>query len=186
MLETIAVETNRKKRTKCCDNFQATCIAKINNFIRLCFLRDVYKSNMESIEKLFSEEHLRSIFRRTMTFTRFKTLRRMLRFDKRNTRNARLCSNNLAGFCFLFNSLASNSQSCYLVVSTVTVEQLGLYSFRNRCRNIPSKPAKYALKFWSVNDPASAVTQLMILPEFVNAPEKAKHGKVVCLVSMLF
>ena len=66
MLETIAAETNREERTECRDNFQATSIAKINNFIRLCLLHDIYKGNMESIEKLSSEEHLRPIFCRTI------------------------------------------------------------------------------------------------------------------------
>ena len=66
MLETIAAEKNREERMECRDNFQATSIAKINDFIRLCLLHDIYKNYMESIEKLFSEEHLRPIFCRTM------------------------------------------------------------------------------------------------------------------------
>ena len=110
-----------------------------------------------------------------MTLTKFKTPRRMLRFDKRSTWNVRLRSDKLAGFCFL-NSLVNNLQSCYLVGPTVTVdEQLGIYSFRERCRYIPSKPARYALKFWLVNDSASAVTQLIILLDFANVHSKGRN-----------
>ena len=111
-----------------------------------------------------------------MALTSFKTLRRMLRFDKRNTWNARLRSDKLAGFWFLLHSLFNNLQSCYLVGPTVTVdEQLGIYSFRERSRYIPSKPARYALKFWSVNDSASAVTQLIILFDFANVHSKGQN-----------
>ena len=63
MLETIALEINCEERNKVKgDNFQATSIAEINNYKRLCLLCHVYKSNMESIEKVFSKEHLRPSF----------------------------------------------------------------------------------------------------------------------------
>ena len=100
----------------------------------------------------------------------------MLRFDKCNTRNARVRSNKLAGFCFLLNSLVTIYRVISLWDQPVTVnEQLGLYSFRERCRYIPSKPARYWLKFWSVSDSASAVTQLMILLEFANVHRKMQN-----------
>ena len=53
MFETIAAETNREERTECGENFRATSIAEINDFIRLCLLHGIHKGNMESIEKLF-------------------------------------------------------------------------------------------------------------------------------------
>ena len=93
-----------------------------------------------------------------MTLTRFKTLKRMLRFDNRNTMNARLHGDKLAAVRLL-NGLVNDHQSCYLPGSTAT-EDKQLFPFRGRCmyfQCIPSKPVvKYGLKFWSVNDSATA------------------------------
>ena len=97
-VEAIAIEVNHEGGMVLVygDNFQATFIADIKAFVELCLLCGVYESHMESIEELFSEEHGGPIFHKTMTLTRFKMLRQMLRFDNRITRNARLHSDRFA------------------------------------------------------------------------------------------
>ena len=124
----------------------------------MCLVCGVNKSHIESIEKLFSEDDGRPIFRKTMILTRFKTLRRMLKFNNLNASNSRLSSNKLVAVCLLLNNLLNNSQSCYLPGQAATVDDQ-LYPFQGRCRYIQyflSKTAKCRLKFWSCNRSATA------------------------------
>ena len=157
MIDTLVFETNREGRAVRGEDFLRTNYEEMKAYIGLCILRSVYKGHLESIDELFDEEHGRSIFRKTMTLTRFKELRRFLRFDNRATRASRLQRDKLAAVRLLLDGL-THSQQCYLLGETITIDEQ-LYSFRGRCRfiqYIPSKPAKYGLKFWCLNDSTSA------------------------------
>lgn len=153
MVDTMIAETNREaERVK--EAWTPTTRTEMASFIGLCILRGVYKGHSESIDELWSAEHGRVIFAKTMSLTRFKDIRRFLRFDNRETRNGRLMRDKLAAVRMLLDGLVQNSQSCYIPTETVTVDEQ-LYPYRGRCRYIqyiPSKPAKYGLKFWSLND----------------------------------
>ena len=158
MIETLVVETNREGHLKHGEAFQPTSIVEMRAYIGLCILRGVYKGHLESVDELFSEEHGRLIFRKTMTLSRFKLLRRHLRFDNRATRNARLQRDKLAAVRLLLDGLTNNSQKCYFPGPAITIDEQ-LYPYRGRCKfvqYIPSKPAKYGLKFWSLNDSQTA------------------------------
>ena len=66
----------------------------------------------------------------------------------------RIARDNLAAVRLLLDCFVRNSQLCYNHSEAVTVDEQ-LYSFRSRCRFIqymPSKPAKYGLKFWILAD----------------------------------
>ena len=96
----------------------------------MCLVCGVNKSHIESIEKLFSEDDGRPIFRKTMILTRFKTLRRMLKFDNLNASNSRLSSNKLVAVCLLFNNLLNNSQSFYLPGQAATAGIFSIFFLR--------------------------------------------------------
>ena len=54
--------------------------------------------------------------------------------------------------CLLLDGLTNNSQKCYFPGPTVTIDEQ-IYPYRGRCKFVqfvPSKPAKYGLKFWSL------------------------------------
>ncbi|PAA53757.1 hypothetical protein BOX15_Mlig004292g1 [Macrostomum lignano] len=158
MVDTIVVETNREATRVLGQAWLPTTRVEMYGYIGLCFLRGVFKGNMESIEELWSADCGRKIFAETMSLSRFKSLLRFLRFDNRETRAARLQRDKLAAVRLLLDGLVSNSQRSYVPSGAVTVDEQ-LFPYRGRCRYIqymPMKPAKYGLKFWCLNDAANA------------------------------
>ena len=94
------------------------------------------------------------IFSQTMSVNRFEEIRRALRFDNPRTRQGGQIRNKLAAVRLLIDGFIENSQSSYVHTECVTVDEQ-LYPFRGRCRYVqymPSKPAKYGLKFWILGD----------------------------------
>ena len=70
---------------------------------------------------------------------------------------ARFRNDRIAATRPLLDSLVTNSQKCYIHNECVTVDE-ELYPFRGRCSYIqymPSKPARYGLKFWVLADAQS-------------------------------
>lgn len=154
MVETIVAETNREGIRVSSDNWKTTSKAEVEAFLGLCILRGVYRGNMESLEELWSEENGRTIFRQTMPLYRFRQLQRNLRFDNKETRCARLARDKLAANRLLLDGFVHNSQACFFPNGHVTIDEQ-LYPFRGRCPHIqyiPSKPARYGLKFWILAD----------------------------------
>ena len=127
---------------------------ELDAYISLCILRNVYKGKDEDLRELWNPVSGRPIFRDTMSINRFEEIRRMLRFDNRATRIASLRNDKLAANRLLLDGLVANSQKSYVHSECVTVNK-ELYPFRGRCPHIqymPSKPAKYGLKFWVLAD----------------------------------
>ena len=95
--------------------------------------------------------HETTNFSQTMFVNRFEEIRR---FDNPATRSGRIARENLAAVRLLLDSFVRNSQICYNHSEAVIVDEQ-LYPFRGHCRFIqymPSKPAKYGLKFWFLAD----------------------------------
>ena len=97
------------------------------------------------------------MFGNTTALHRFEDIRRMLRFDSKAMRIARLWKDQIASPRLLLDGVITNSQKCYIHNECLTVDE-ELYQFTGRCPCIqcmPSKPAKYALKFWMLADAKS-------------------------------
>lgn len=154
MMETILTETNRQGRRTHGVNYQAIDLIELKSFIGLLILRGVYRAAGESTEELWSPEHGRPVFGRTMGLNRFKLIRGILRFDNVETRQGRLARDRLAAVRLLLDSFVNNCQRAYVPGESLTIDEQ-LYPYRGRCRYIqymPSKPAKYGLKFWLACD----------------------------------
>lgn len=147
MVETVLKETNRRGKTIKRALWTDATLEEMLAFIGLLYLRGVYRSNMESTEELWSREHGRPIFQKTMTHARFKELRNMLRFDNPETRAARQLRDKLAAIRLLLDGFTSNCQRSYVPGAFLTVDE-ELYPFRGRCafkQYMPSKPSRYGL-----------------------------------------
>ena len=159
MMETIIVETNRYAYKVKGNRWKAVDQQELKTFIGLCILRGVYRAHGECLNELWSVEHGRKIFRQTMSLNRFKEIQSSLRFDNPETRQSRQRNDKLAAIRLILDSFTQNSQKCYMPGEAgVTIDEQ-LYPFRGRCRfiqYIPSKPAKYGLKFWALNDSATS------------------------------
>lgn len=157
MARSIVISTNLQRRKEKGDDFREINIDEFWAYLGLMILRGVYRSSGESVEELWSKTDGRAVFPATMPLSTFTEIRRTLRFDNTNTRQARLRNDKLAANRLLLNGFNANSKATYVLSDCVTIDEQ-LYSFRGRCRYvqyIPSKPAKYGLKFWLLCDSSS-------------------------------
>ena len=154
MVETIVVSTNMEGVKQKGAIWKVVTRTELWAFIGLMISRGVYRSSGESIEELWSKSCGRPIFSATMTLQRFVEIKRMLRFDNKDSRNARLRNDKMAANRILLDGFNSNAKAAYRLGECVTIDEQ-LYPFRGRCRYvqyIPSNPAKYGLKFWLLCD----------------------------------
>lgn len=89
-----------------------------------------------------------------MSFNRFKQLTTYVRFDNANTREERLKDSKSAAIDVVWLLLMDNLAKAYTPGGEVTVDEQ-LFPYRGRTRftqYIPSKPAKYGIKFWWICD----------------------------------
>lgn len=123
-------------------------------FIGLLILVGLYKGQDEPISNLWSIEHGRDIFRKSMARDRFTTLTRCIRFDDAASRRQRRNTDKLSPIRELMEMRVESLQSCYTPYENVTVDEQ-LVTFRGRCpfkQYIPSKPGKYGINIWVMCD----------------------------------
>ena len=103
---------------------------------------------------LWSIEHGRDIFRKSMARDRFTTLTRCIRFDDAASRRQRQNTDKLSPIRELMEMWVESLQRCYTPYENVTVDEQ-LVTFRGRCpfkQYIPSKPGKYGINIWVMCD----------------------------------
>lgn len=103
---------------------------------------------------MWSEQNGRPKLRATMPLKRFKTFLASARFDDKSTRTVRQQADKLAAITELFDAFVEKSNSLYNPSPFVCVDET-LVGFRGRCSfrvYIPSKPARYGIKVWSLCD----------------------------------
>ena len=87
MFELIASCTNIEASRKVEDWTNVT-IEEMHAFIGLLILRGVYKATGENTEELWSADG-RAVFGQTVSYNRFRLIRRFLRFDDKSTHHTR-------------------------------------------------------------------------------------------------
>ena len=135
-------------------DWKTLVLEELQAYIGLCILRGVYKSKNQAVRQLWNPLFGPPIFSKTMSVNRFEQIRGALRFDNPTTRKSSQARDKLAAVRLLLDGFVENSHRCYQHSECVTVDEQ-LYPFRGRCSYIqymPSKPAKYGLKFWIVAD----------------------------------
>lgn len=154
MIRTLVIETNRQGRRTIVAVFKPLTFVEMKAFLGLLILRGVYRAAGECAEELWSADHGRQIFSKTMTFSRFKLIRNILRFDNVETRQGRLVRDKLAAVRLLIDGFVDHSRRSYVPGPSITIDEQ-LYPWRGRCRYrqyMASKPAKYGLKWWLACD----------------------------------
>jgi hypothetical protein len=128
-------------------------------------------------------------FPTTMSYNRFRDIRRYLRFDDKSTRCQRV-SDKLAPVSELWAAFKHNINGAMIPGPFLTVDER-LAPFRGRCSFIqymPSKPAKYGIKLWMCCDAETKYVHNVSIycgKENTSA-DKAKHlGEKVVLDLLL-
>ncbi|KAM3911226.1 piggyBac transposable element-derived protein 4-like [Leptodactylus fuscus] len=105
-------------------------------------------------KSLWNCETDRHIFRATMCLERFHDISRVLWFDSKTDRMERRAKDKLAPIRNVWNQWVEILPKLYNSGENVTADEQ-LVAFRGRCpfrQYIPSKPAKYGIKIWTLYD----------------------------------
>ncbi|XP_055838968.1 piggyBac transposable element-derived protein 4-like [Episyrphus balteatus] len=119
-----------------------------------------------------------------MSLKTFKKISRVIRFDNRDTRIERRLLDKFAPIRELWNQWVEILPKLYNPSENVTIDEQ-LVAFRGRCpfrQYIPSKPAKYGIKFWVLCDSATSYAwniQPYTGKEIGNTPERNQGMRVV-------
>ncbi|XP_008181635.1 piggyBac transposable element-derived protein 4-like [Acyrthosiphon pisum] len=98
-----------------------------------------------------------------MSLQRFRFLIRCIRFDDLDTRIERKVTDKFSSFREIFDLFINNCKNNYSIGEFGTIDET-LVAFRGRCpfkMYIPSKPAKYGIKVFSLVDAKMSYTYII-------------------------
>ncbi|KAJ8886136.1 hypothetical protein PR048_012345 [Dryococelus australis] len=154
-------------------------------YIGVRLLAGVFKSCNESTERLWDAAKGRPIYRASMILQRFFQISSILRFDSRETRSSRKQNYKFATIRDLWDILVETVPKCLNPSEFVTIDEQ-LVAFRGNCpfrQYMPSKPAKYGLKFWVLCD--NETSYIWNIQPYTgkqpNQPSEKNHGLRVVL-----
>jgi hypothetical protein len=156
LLDIIVECTNDKARSE-----QAEFVTdkqEIVCFIGITILIGVYKGRGEPVRSLWSHSEGRKCISQFMSRTRYELITKFLRFDLSETRQRRRNQTKFAPMGSVFDMWEQKLAQPFIPYEYVTVDET-LVPFRGRCsfkQYMPSKPAKYGLKFWCLCDAQTA------------------------------
>ncbi|XP_038854958.1 uncharacterized protein LOC120052200 [Salvelinus namaycush] len=184
-IERINLEiTNLHGARKYGDGWRAMDATDLRAYVGLLILAGVYKSRGEAAASLLDAESGRTVFRATMPLKVFHRYSRLLRFDDRQSRPAKLATDKLAAIRDVWDLWQERLPALYNPGPEVTVDEQ-LVPFRGRCpfrQYIPSKPAKYGIKSWVACDAKSSYAckmQVYTGKAASGGPEKNQGMRVV-------
>ncbi|XP_071244833.1 piggyBac transposable element-derived protein 4-like [Salvelinus alpinus] len=184
-IERIIVDmTNLQGVRKYGDGWRPMDSTDLRAYVGLLILAGVYRSRGEAAASLWDAESGRTVFRATMPLKAFHKYSRLLRFDDRQSRPARLATDRLAAVREVWDLWEERLQALYNPGPEVTVDEQ-LVPFRGRCpfrQYIPSKPAKYGIKSWVACDAKSSYAwkmQVYTGKAAGGGPEKNQGARVV-------
>lgn len=126
-----------------------TTVAEIYKMIGLLFARGILAKGFP-LKELWNRQWAPKLFSGVMSRDRFISLVRFLRFDEKQTRQARLRNDKFALFSDVWNRFIANSQKCYKPSPFLTIDEQ-LFPTKVRCKFLQymaNKPDKFGIKFF--------------------------------------
>ena len=132
------------------DNWENLDAITLEAYIGILLLAGAYRSHGESTKSLWNPETGRPIFSAAMSLKTFCCICRVLRFDK-SDRRARRADDKLAPIRDFWERWEEILSKFYNPGTNLTVDEQ-LVGFRGRSfkQYMPSKPAKYGIKIWTL------------------------------------
>ena len=130
---------------------------ELNGFIGCVLFMGVHRDNLEPISELFGPDEGRKIYRNLFTLNRFRQIMRSLHFDDMETRDKRKEANKFCHIDELWSIWTKLLIESFRPLEDLCIDEQ-LVAFRGRCKfkqYMPSKPAKYGIKFFLLADPES-------------------------------
>lgn len=139
-----------------------TTIIELKALFGLLFLAGLFRSGRQNTNDLWRSDGTGiEIFRMTMSRNRFTFLLNNLRYDAILSRNERAAIDRITPVREIFELFVQNCKKVYSPSEYLTLDE-ELIAFRGRCgfrQYIPSKPAKYGIKVYSLVDSKTFYTQ---------------------------
>lgn len=139
-----------------------TNLIELKALFGVMYIIGLHKSSHVSIDDIWITDGTGLDFcRAVISKQRFQFLLRVLRFDDIHTRIERNVTDKLAPIRWLYEAFIKNCEQYYRNNEHVTIDEM-LESFRGSCRfrqYMPSKPAKYGIKLFSLVDAVTFYTK---------------------------
>nr|XP_022909613.1 piggyBac transposable element-derived protein 4-like [Onthophagus taurus] len=135
-------------------NISETTRDEMMAFIGILYLLWIKKMSKVNIWEAWASDGTIEILQGIMGINRFKFLISFIRFDDKSTRNERKKIDKLAPVREFFDLFVQNCKQFYTPSEELTIDEK-LEPYRGRCsffQYIPSKPAKYGLKIFTLTD----------------------------------
>ncbi|XP_049456868.1 piggyBac transposable element-derived protein 4-like [Epinephelus fuscoguttatus] len=183
MIQLILKMTNLEgKRTE--NHWKDITETELRGFLGLLLLAGVYRSRGESTLSLWEEPIGRPVFRGTMSRKKFELIAMKLRFDDKLARRKRLSDNKLAAILPIWEPWVQRLSHMFNPGADVCVDEQ-LVGFKGRCsfrQYMPSKPAKYGIKIWTLADVSTSYAwNMAIYSGKEEASREVGQGKRVVL-----
>jgi hypothetical protein len=154
ILNIIVVHTNEEGSRRRGNLWRETSKEELEMYVGLLLLAGVYRARFEPTRNLWSAEHGRPFFAKTMSQRRFQELTSFLRFDCKDDRPQRRQRDKLAPIRSICDKIASKFRANYKGGADFCIDEQ-LLAFRGRCPfkvYMPAKPSKYGVKIWIAAD----------------------------------
>lgn len=153
-----SMQTNYERERDC----EQTNLIELKALIGVMYLIGIHKSSHTSIDDIWMADGTGiEKCRAVISKQRFQFLLRALRFDDITTRQERNSIDKLAPIRQTYEAFVKNCETYYKNNEYVTIDEM-LESFRGSCRfrqYMPSKPAKYGIKLFSLVDAVTFYTK---------------------------
>ncbi|KAK9512370.1 hypothetical protein O3M35_000814 [Rhynocoris fuscipes] len=123
-------------------------------FIALTYARAVLDQNDTKLYHLYSDIFECKLYSKFMSFDRYMTILKTLRFDKKSTRNERLKDDKFALLSFIWNKFMTKSRTFYDNSDRLAVYEQ-FYPMKCHCRFLQcnsNRKSKFGMKFWFIID----------------------------------
>lgn len=117
-------------------------------YLDLLYLLGIKTSHHTNVKEIFAPDGT-GIATAAMSYKKFLTITRCLRFDDKTTSAERRKFDKLAAIRDFFGDFVRNCRSSFNLTEYTTIDKM-LHPLRGRCnfiQYIPSKPAKYGIMF---------------------------------------
>ncbi|XP_057681693.1 piggyBac transposable element-derived protein 4-like isoform X1 [Corythoichthys intestinalis] len=136
------------------NSWNTLTVEELRTYLGLLILAGIYKAKHEPTISLWDKESGRPIFSKTMAHGRFCQINRTISFDDRLLRPQRHHQNKMSPISDIWNMWNALLPKMYNLGREICIDEQ-LVSFSGRCsfrQYMPSKPAKYGLKIWTLCD----------------------------------
>ena len=153
--ELILKYSNLKAKRELGDDFKDVDMTELNAYIAMLYAGGITHQTNVKLDQLWSDSlFVPPIFSAVLPRARMREIKKHLRFDDKEQRDAKLESDKMAALRELYEVINGQFKSSYVPGTNLTVDER-ISPFRGRVSfkiYMPKKPHKYGIKLWVLCD----------------------------------